>query len=306
MNFRNLPGNDHELLESHAATSVGATVEDVHEGDGQDVGLLGASQVGDVSVERDTLLGGSGLGNGHGDTEDGVGTKLSLVLGSIKLVEESVDGGLVLDVDVLLDQSRGDLLVDVGNGLGDTLATPLALVTIAELASLVGAGGGAGGDDGAVKASLGDDVDLDGGVTLKMKSASCQLVAGQVRRGGTYARVVDGAGVDLGDGHDVCVCTGLISKESIAEAEVELRGSRVYIGDFQPYEHNYSVLVKRHWPVLRWVLKKHTTAAQPWAVRGRRSLKLAWGHWEWDDTAGRGWEAAKSLTYQVDSVKKLH
>ena len=114
--------------------------------------------------------------------------------------------------------------------------------------------------------------------------------------------------MDLGDGHDVCgcVCTGLISKESIAEAEVELRGSRAYIGDFQPYEHDYSVLVKRHRPVLRWILKKHTTAAQPWAVRGRRSLKLAWGHWEWDDTAGRGWEAAKSLTYQVDSVKKLH
>ena len=184
---------------------MGATVEDVHEGNRQNVGLLGASQVGDVSVERDTLLGGGGLSNGHGDTEDGVGTKLSLVLGSIELVEESVDGGLVLDVDVLLDQSRGDLLVDVGNGLGDTLAAPLALVTIAELASLVGAGGGAGGDDGAVKASLGDDVDLDGGVTLEIKSASCQLVVRRVRRGGTYARVVDGAGVDLGDGHDVCV-----------------------------------------------------------------------------------------------------
>lgn len=164
--FSDLRGNNHELLESHAATGVGTTVQDVHERNGQNVGLLGASQVGDVSVERDTLLGGSGLSNSHGDTEDGVGTKLSLVLGSIELVEESVDGGLVLDVDVLLDQSRSDLLVDVGNGLGDTLATPLALVSIAELASLVGAGGGTGGDDGAVKASLGDNVDLDGGVTL--------------------------------------------------------------------------------------------------------------------------------------------
>jgi len=162
----NVRRNDHELLESHTTTSVGATVQDVHEGNGQNVGLLGAGQVGDVSVERDTLLSGGGLSNGHGDTEDGVGTELSLVLGSIELVEESVDSGLVLDVDVLLDQSRGDLVVDVGNGLGDTLAAPLALVTIAELASLVGTGGGTGGDDGAVKASLGDDIDLDGGVTL--------------------------------------------------------------------------------------------------------------------------------------------
>jgi hypothetical protein len=163
---KNVRRDDHELLESHAATSVGATVQDVHERNGQNVRLLGAGQVRDVSVERDTLLSGGGLSNGHGDTENGVGTELSLVLGSIELVEESIDSGLVLDVDVLLDQSRSDLVVDVGNGLEDTLAAPLALVTIAELASLVGTGRGTGGDDGAVKASLGDNIDLDGGVTL--------------------------------------------------------------------------------------------------------------------------------------------
>jgi hypothetical protein len=162
----NVRRNNHELLESHTATGVGATVQDVHERNGQNVGLLSASQVGDVSVERDTLLSSSGLSDGHGDTENSVGTELSLVLGSIELVEESIDSGLVLDVNVLLDQSGGDLVVDVGNGLGDTLAAPLALVTIAELASLVGAGGGTGGDNGAVKASLGDDIDLDGRVTL--------------------------------------------------------------------------------------------------------------------------------------------
>jgi hypothetical protein len=61
-----------------------------------------------------------------------------------------------------------------------TLASPLALVTITELAGLVGAGGGTGGDNGAVEASLGDNVDLDGGVSTG---------------------VVDVAGVDLGDRH---------------------------------------------------------------------------------------------------------
>lgn len=40
--------------------------------------------------------------------------------------------------------------------------------------------GGARGDNGAVEAGLGDDVNLDGGVA---------------------ARVVHGPGVDLGDGH---------------------------------------------------------------------------------------------------------
>jgi hypothetical protein len=73
-----------------------------------------------VGVERDTLLGGGGLGHSHGDTEDGVGANLGLVGGAIKLVEESVNGGLVLDVEVLLDKSRGNDLVDVGNGLGHT------------------------------------------------------------------------------------------------------------------------------------------------------------------------------------------
>lgn len=38
----------------------------------------------------------------------------------------------------------------------------------------MGTSGGTGGNDGAVEASLGDDIDLDGGVTLKMVSI-CQL-----------------------------------------------------------------------------------------------------------------------------------
>jgi len=98
---------------------VRATVEHVHEGHGQNVGLLGAGEVGDVSVERDALLSSGSLGDGHGDTEDGVGTELGLVLRAVKLVEEVVDGGLVLDVEVLLDEGRGDHIVDVGDGLGD-------------------------------------------------------------------------------------------------------------------------------------------------------------------------------------------
>ena len=120
-----------------------------------------------MGVQRNTLLGSSGLSNGHGNTEDGVGAELGLVLGAIELVQEGVDGGLVLDVEGLLDQSGGDLLVDVGDSLGDALAAPLGLVSIAELAGLVGASGGTGGDNGAVEASLGDDVNLDGGVTLE-------------------------------------------------------------------------------------------------------------------------------------------
>lgn len=83
------------------------------------------------------LLSGTSLGNGQRDTEDGVGAELALVVSSIKRVEELINLGLVLDVKVLLDQSRANDGVDVGDGLGDTLASPLGLVAIAELNSLV-------------------------------------------------------------------------------------------------------------------------------------------------------------------------
>jgi hypothetical protein len=153
---QNLRRDDHELLEGKTATSVGATVEDVHEGNGEDVGLLGAGKVGDVSVEGDTLLGSGGLSDGHGNTEDGVGTELGLVGGTIKLVHEVVDGALVLDVEVLLDDGGAENVVDVGDGLEDTLAAPLGLVTITEFAGLVRTGGSTGGNDGTVETGLGD------------------------------------------------------------------------------------------------------------------------------------------------------
>lgn len=107
---------------------MGATVQDVLEGNGQDVGLLGTGEVGDVSVERDTLLGGSSLGNSQGDTEDGVGTKVTLVGGAVELVEELVDLGLVLDINVLLDESGANGLVDVLHGLEDTFQNESMLV----------------------------------------------------------------------------------------------------------------------------------------------------------------------------------
>jgi hypothetical protein len=83
------------------------------------------------------LLSRGGLGDSQAHAEDGVGAELGLVGGAIELDEELVDLGLVLDIDVLLDQGRADDRVDVLNGLGDTLATPLGRVAIAELASLV-------------------------------------------------------------------------------------------------------------------------------------------------------------------------
>lgn len=90
-----------------------------------------------MGVEGHALLGSASLGDGQAHTEDGVGTKLGLVGGAIEVIEELVDLGLVLDIDVLLDDRGSDDRVDVLDSLQDTLASPLGLVAIAELASLV-------------------------------------------------------------------------------------------------------------------------------------------------------------------------
>lgn len=66
------------------------------------------------------LVGGTGLGDGHRDTEDGVGTELALVGGSIELDEEVINLLLGSDRDLGVDQSLGNDVVDVVDGLGDT------------------------------------------------------------------------------------------------------------------------------------------------------------------------------------------
>lgn len=162
--------DDHELLEGETSTGVGTTVENVLERNWENVRLLGSREVGNVSVEWDTLLGGTSLSNGEGDTEDGVGTELSLVWGSIKLNEELVDGGLVGNGETGSNELWANDGVDVVDGLQDTLSSPLGLVTITELNSLVLTGGSTGWDNGTVEASrVGDEIDFDGWVTYWWK-----------------------------------------------------------------------------------------------------------------------------------------
>jgi hypothetical protein len=56
---------DHELLEGQSVTSMGTTVDDVHAWDRQDVRGLCSCNLGQVYVERYTLLSGTSLGYGH-------------------------------------------------------------------------------------------------------------------------------------------------------------------------------------------------------------------------------------------------
>jgi len=120
---------------------VRSTIDDVEERNGENVRLLGTSKIGDVDVERYTLriqrqscmlsivnilcnlahlLSSGSLSDSHGDTENGIGTELALCGSAIELVEELINLGLVLDINVLLEESGCDHVVDVGNSLENT------------------------------------------------------------------------------------------------------------------------------------------------------------------------------------------
>ena len=141
-------GQDHELLESQGVSGVGSSVDHVEARDGQGVRSLDTGELSQVLVQGDTLLGGTGLGDGHRDTEDGIGTQLALVGGSVELDEEVIDLLLLGDFETALDQGLGDDVVDVRDSLGDTLAHVGRLVTVPELDGLVDTGGSTRGDLG--------------------------------------------------------------------------------------------------------------------------------------------------------------
>ena len=136
---------------------MGAAVEDVHHRHGQGLGVHAAQVVVQGQVQR----GGSGAGAGQGHAQDGVRTQAGLVRGAVQLYEQLVDGGLVEDVQA--QHGLGYLGVDVLNGLADALAQVAALVAVAQLAGLVDAGGGAGGNSSAADgAVVQGDLDLNG------------------------------------------------------------------------------------------------------------------------------------------------
>ncbi len=159
------PGLDHEFLEVDVVVGVFSAIEDVHHGYGEGFGAGSA----EVAVEWEACGFGGGLGDGHGDAEDGVGAEFSLVGGSIELDHELVDGFLVAGVEA--DEFRGDFGVDVVDGFEDALAHELFLVVVAEFAGLVFAGAGAGGDGGAAEGAVfQNDIDLDGRIAAGVKN----------------------------------------------------------------------------------------------------------------------------------------
>ena len=147
---------------------MGAAVDDVHHGRGEDGGVDAA----EVAVEREAEGFGGGAGDGHGDGEDGVGAEVALVGGAVDGDHGGVDESLVGAVHA--GELGGEDGLDVFDGFEDAFAEVDGLVSVAELDGLVLAGGGTGGDGGAAAdAAFEDDVGLYGGVAAGVEDFAC-------------------------------------------------------------------------------------------------------------------------------------
>ena len=157
-------GNDHEFLEINGGVGMGAAVDDVGHGDGEDFGV-GAAE---VLEQRQAQIGGGGLGVGQGDGQDGVGAEDGFGFRAVQLDHGAVQGELIQGIQAA--DGGEDFVGDVFDGFGDAFAEETALVAVAQFEGLVFAGAGAGGDSGAAGGAAGEeDVHFDGWVAAGIK-----------------------------------------------------------------------------------------------------------------------------------------
>ena len=156
--------HDHELLEVDVIIGMHAAVENVHHRCGQQVGV-DATQ---VLVQRQARRLCRSARGGQRHAQDGVGTELGFVGGTVRGNQRGIDGTLVEGVEA--HDGVSALVVDVLDGLRNALAQVAALVAIAQLAGLKGAGRSTRRHHCAAKAAvLEHDLDLDGGVAAAVE-----------------------------------------------------------------------------------------------------------------------------------------
>ena len=161
---RSTHGHNHELLEVNVVVGMHTTVEDVHHGRRQQVGVNAAQ----VLVQRQARRLGCGAGNGQRHAQDGVGAELGLVGRTVRGNQRGIDGALVEGVEA--HDGVSTLVVDMLDGLRNALAQVAVLVAIAQLAGFKGAGRSTRRHHCAAKAAvLEHDLDLDGGVAAAVE-----------------------------------------------------------------------------------------------------------------------------------------
>ncbi len=152
-------GHDHELLDIQVVGSVFATIDDVHEGYGQQFGI-GATE---VLVQGQAKHLGTGTGRSHGNAEQRVGAKSFLVFSPVQINEQVVEGYLTKAIHT--DNGTGNFAAHVFNCGHDTF-TAIPLFFIPQFQGFTGAGGCTGGHSSpADNTGFEDDFYLYGGVT---------------------------------------------------------------------------------------------------------------------------------------------
>ena len=111
-----------------------AAVHDVHEGNGQDLGVGAA----DIFIKGNAGGGGGGFGGGEGNAENGVCAEIRLGLGAVEFDHRAIHSGLVERIET--DERRGDFALHVAHGFLNTFAAVALFVAVAELDGLVLAG----------------------------------------------------------------------------------------------------------------------------------------------------------------------
>jgi len=88
-------GDDKKLLEGKLVSGVFSSVDDIEARNRHGLGDGVFGNLGVVLPKRNSLGGGSGLGGGKRYSKNGVGSNIGLVVGSLGLDNDLVNGGLV-------------------------------------------------------------------------------------------------------------------------------------------------------------------------------------------------------------------
>ena len=184
---------------------MGAAVQDVHHRYGEGRGARAAEE----DVERLAGLGRGRAGDRERDAEDRVGAEPGLVRGAVEVAHGPVDRALL--VRARPGERPGDLVVDVADGLLDSLAAP-GLAAVAQLGGLELAGRGAGRHRGAAAgAVLEHDVDLDGRIAAAVENFAADdvddgghAVAGVAITGALLQECAAAAKAQAGRFHSSC------------------------------------------------------------------------------------------------------
>ena len=151
--------NDHEFLEVDGRVGVGAPIDDVHHGDGQNLGVRTAQ----VAVQGLLQLGRRRLGKRQGNAQNGVGSQFGLVEGAVQGAHEGVRRGLFRRFQA--DQGRGDDVADIVHSFGDAFALVAGRVAVPEFPGFMFPGGSSAGDARrAYGSAFQINVRLNGGV----------------------------------------------------------------------------------------------------------------------------------------------